>query len=349
MSNDIKRKIIHRFDNLIIKNLNQPLTNSIESIDEINSKFYITLICSKDNLAEYQHLINQAKSILNHDGIEYEIILTNPTTVTTTTTKESTMNDKRKHIKKVNKLIMIASGKGGVGKSTIALNLAITLAKFGKKVGLIDADIYGPSLSSLTNINQKPQLINNLMIPHKKFGIELMSASFLINNSDALIWRGPMISKMLYQLMHLTDWAREYDHLDYLLIDMPPGTGDVYLSLAENYYIDGAIVISTPQSLSLADVNRTMTMLNKLNIQCLGIIENFSYLLNKEEEKNYIFGKNNLNRNLAKDFNTNLISKLPYDPYFNEQSQISKPLTYHDEKSVISILFKEIVKALVFN
>jgi ATP-binding protein involved in chromosome partitioning len=171
-------------------------------------------------------------------------------------------------------VIAVASGKGGVGKSTTALNLALGLRDLGLRVGLLDADIYGPSVPRLTGINEKPQLDENRkMIPIKRFGLAIMSIGFLVEEDTAMIWRGPMVMSAITQMLRDVAWGT----LDILVVDMPPGTGDAQLTLAQNVPLKGAVIISTPQDLSLIDARRGLAMFRKVNVPVLGIVENMSY------------------------------------------------------------------------
>jgi ATP-binding protein involved in chromosome partitioning len=171
-------------------------------------------------------------------------------------------------------VIAVASGKGGVGKSTTALNLALGLRDLGLKVGLLDADIYGPSVPRLTGIREKPELDDNRkMIPITRFGLAIMSIGFLVEEDTAMIWRGPMVMSAITQMLRDVAWGT----LDVLVVDMPPGTGDAQLTLAQNVPLKGAIIISTPQDLSLIDARRGLAMFKKVNVPVLGIVENMSY------------------------------------------------------------------------
>ena len=180
------------------------------------------------------------------------------------------LNDKPRKVKiklpDIQRMLVVGSGKGGVGKSTVAANLAISLAELGHKVGILDADIYGPSIPRIFNIKEKPEIKDGLLIPFEKYGLKIMSMGFLVPEESALVWRGPMLTKAVHQLFKMTLWATTQDPLDYLIIDTPPGTGDIHLSVAENYEIDGAIVVTTPQALALIDAFKTVDMFKKLQI-----------------------------------------------------------------------------------
>ena len=219
-------------------------------------------------------------------------------------------NNKQKakiHIEGVKKIIIVTAGKGGVGKSTIASLLAHNLKNRSMKIGILDADIYGPSIPQIFAINNKPKLDNNKMIPLKSHGIELNSIGFITEPSASISWRGPMISKALYQLLSLTKWQ----NLDCLIIDMPPGTGDIHLSLLENYQIDSALIVTTPQKISEIDVARSINLYKKFNVDIAGIVENMSfYINNKTNEKLSIFAGNS-GKQIAKNYDLKLLAKLP--------------------------------------
>jgi len=173
----------------------------------------------------------------------------------------------------VKNTLAVASGKGGVGKSTVAVNLAVSLALDGAKVGLIDADIYGPSIPLMMGINERPQLVNQKLLPLAAHGVKVMSIGFLIDPNQAVIWRGPMVSGALKQFMSDVEWSE----LDYLVFDLPPGTGDIHLTLVQTIPLSGAVVVTTPQDISLADARKAYKMFEKVNVPILGIIENMSY------------------------------------------------------------------------
>jgi len=175
----------------------------------------------------------------------------------------------------VKNTIAVASGKGGVGKSTVAVNIAVALAKDGARVGLIDADVYGPSIPLMMGIKERPQVRDKRIFPVERWGVAVMSIGFFIESTQAVIWRGPMLGKMLGQFIADVEWGE----LDYLVFDLPPGTGDIQLSLAQALPLTGAVVVTTPQDVSLSDVRRAMQMLEKVNIPILGIVENMSYYI----------------------------------------------------------------------
>lgn len=224
--------------------------------------------------------------------------------------KQQEQEKTKLHIENVDKVILIAAGKGGVGKSTISALLAHKLKTEGKKVGIIDADIYGPSIPHMFDLQGKPALENNRMIPLQNYGISVNSIGFLTDPAASVSWRGPMTSKALYQLLSLTNWGK----LDYLIIDTPPGTGDIHLSLLQNYIIDKVIMITTPQDISQIDVVRTINLYNKFNIPIAGIIENMSYYTPPNSKKKISIFSGKSGELIAKEYNIPLLAKLPITP-----------------------------------
>ncbi len=231
--------------------------------------------------------------------------------LTSTRKNQSTSNEKAKiQIEGVGKIFLVASGKGGVGKSMIASLLAHKLKADGKKVGIVDADIYGPSIPHLFSLKGKPELDDNKMVPLENYGIVVNSIGFLTEPSASISWRGPMVSKAIYQLLSLTNWGK----LDYLIIDSPPGTGDIHLSILQNYIIDQVIMVTTPQKISEIDVSRAVSLYKKFNVPILGVIENMSYyVIPKTGESISIFTGDGGNK-IASDHNLDLLTKLPIDP-----------------------------------
>lgn len=250
----------------------------------------------------------------------------------------------KKKIPGVKKVIMICSGKGGVGKSTISSYLAYYLGLSGYKVGLFDSDIYGPSVQKIFGVDSEVEIKDGKFVPHEKFGLKLMSMGFIVKSDDALVWRGPMVTKTLNQMLLQTDWQYRKmlvkSDLDYLIIDTPPGTGDVHLSLAENYEIDGAIVVSTPQNLAIANSHRSVDMLQKLGIELLGVVENMAYILGKDGSKNYIFGEGNVEK-YSGERGLKLLTSIPIIPELSTiiDSEILKDKILKDK-------FTDLIKVL---
>jgi len=187
----------------------------------------------------------------------------------------------------IKRVVAVASGKGGVGKSTVSVNLACALARLGSKVGLLDCDIYGPSIPLMMGIRQKPTISDQeMMVPPVQYGVKLMSIGFLIDGDQPVIWRGPMIMKTIQQFIGSVEWGE----LDYLLVDLPPGTGDAQLSLCQTVPLDGGVIVTTPQEASLGVVRKGISMFQKVNVPILGIVENMSYFTTPQGERVEIFG-----------------------------------------------------------
>jgi ATP-binding protein involved in chromosome partitioning len=228
----------------------------------------------------------------------------------------------------VKNTIAVASGKGGVGKSTVAVNLAVALAKDGAKVGLIDADIYGPSIPLMLGINEKPRIYQSggsmKMFPLENYGVKLMSIGFLIDDNTPVIWRGPMASGAVKQFMTDVEW----EELDYLLFDMPPGTGDIQLTLVQTIPLTGAVIVTTPQDVSLIDARKGLKMFSRVNVPVFGIIENMSYFIAPDTGIKYdIFGLGG-GESLAKELEVPFLGGIPIDPRIRIGGDKGKPIVY---------------------
>ena len=258
--------------------------------------------------------------------------------------KESETPKGNKVLPNVKNIIAIASGKGGVGKSTVTANLAIALAQKGYKVGLVDADIYGPSMPLMFNVeHEKPMPIEkdgrNLIRPVESYGVKLLSIGFFADTDQAVVWRGPMATRALSQLFTEADWGE----LDYMLIDLPPGTGDIHLSLVQTVSVTGAIIVSTPQKVALIDARKAVGMfsLEQINVPILGMIENMAYFTPEElpDNKYYIFGQDGL-KSLAQDSNLPLLGEIPLVQSIREAGDAGRPAVLQ-ETTPQAIAFKE--------
>lgn len=249
-------------------------------------------------------------------------------------------------IPNVKNTIAVASGKGGVGKSTVAVNLAVSLAELGLKVGLIDADIYGPSIPMMFDIKEKPKMTEidgkRKLVPIKKYGVEVMSIGFLIEGDSAVVWRGPMASSALKQFMSDVYW----DKLDVLLFDMPPGTGDIQLTLSQTIPLTGAVVVTTPQEISLIDARKGFQMFQKVNVPTLGIIENMSYYNLPDGERDYIFGKDG-GKKMCEEMKVSLLGQIPINKKIREGGDAGKPIVLSEPQSEEAISFMNIAKTLI--
>jgi ATP-binding protein involved in chromosome partitioning len=265
-------------------------------------------------------------------------------------TKENPNQIRGKEIPNIKNIIAIASGKGGVGKSTVTANTAISLAKMGFNVGVLDADVYGPSQHIMFDVERKKPLSVNIegrskMKPVENYGVKLLSLGFFTDPGQAVIWRGPMASKALNQLIFDADWGE----LDFLLIDLPPGTGDVHLSIVQALPISGAVIVSTPQNIALADAKKGVAMFQQenINVPVLGIIENMSYFTPEElpDNKYYIFGQDGA-KNLAEDISTKFLGEIPLVQSIRESGDIGRPVALQ-KGTVLENSFNEITKEMV--
>ena len=247
-------------------------------------------------------------------------------------------------IDKVKNIIVVSSGKGGVGKSTVALNFALSLSDLGNKVGLLDADIYGPSLPRLMNLYQKPiSEDGKTMSPLEKEGLKLMSMGFLVEEGSPLIWRGPMVQGVLHQMLFDVLWGE----MDFLVIDTPPGTGDVHLTLAQKVPLSGAVIVSTPQKLALIDACKAIGMFQKMNVPILGIIENMSFFNCSHCGKETSIFSTNGAQEEAKKQKIPFLGSLPLLPEISELSDQGKPIVRQNPSHIASIKFREISMILM--
>jgi len=242
----------------------------------------------------------------------------------------------RTPIKGTKYTIMVSSAKGGVGKSTFAVNLAFALKSLGKKVGLLDADIFGPSLPKLIGKNVKPETENGkAIVPVDSHGVQCMSMGFLVGETTPMIWRGPMVISAIKTLTEKVLWKE----LDYIIVDMPPGTGDTQLTFAQDIMVDGAIIVSTPQDMALLDVKRGIQMFEKTKINIIGLVDNMSFFKGDDGKEYQIFGEGGVEKT-AKEFNKEFLGKIPLHQDLRIASDKGKPLTFSSPGHEISLLFK---------
>lgn len=278
----------------------------------------------KNNLKSVKSVdIDFVLGVLNHDSRQKDMVLRN-----------------------VKNTVAVASGKGGVGKSTVAVNLAMALVMEGASVGLIDADIYGPSVPMMLNINKKPEVERidgrNMLVPVEKYGLKVMSIGLLVDTNTAVVWRGPMASSALKQFMSDTSWGE----LDYLLFDMPPGTGDIQLTLSQTIPLTGAVIVTTPQEISLADARKGKSMFDKVNVPTVGIIENMSYYPKSDGSKEYIFGQGGGQR-MCDETGIALLGEIPINTKIREQGDIGTPIVYSLPDENESKIFRNISRNLI--
>ena len=249
---------------------------------------------------------------------------------------------KKNKINGVKKIIAVSSGKGGVGKSTVAVNLAITLKNLKYNVGILDADIYGPSVPKMMGISEKPKSDDGVnLIPIKKFDIQCMSIGFMISEETPMIWRGPMVASTIKTFVSKVLW----DNVDFLIIDMPPGTGDALLTFSQEIDIDGAVIITTPQDIAIIDVKRGIEMFKKTNVKILGIIENMTSFTSDDGVEHFIFGKDG-GKNIANKFNIELLGQIPININLRKNSDEGSPFVDQFKDDKVSKLFLEIANKI---
>lgn len=307
--------------------------------------------------------LNMIKNIsIDNNVVSFEIVLTTPACPLKEQIKKDCLNelnkinnnvkynitfssnvvpfDKKTMIKNIKNIIAISSGKGGVGKSTIASNLAVGLGNMGAKTGLIDADIFGPSIPTMFNCeNEQPTIKKskekNIIVPIEQYGIKLLSMGLLIPNNKAVVWRGPMASSAMKQLILDVEWGE----LDYLIVDLPPGTSDIHITLSQSFPVTGTVIISTPQKVSTNDAEKAISMYNQeqTNIPIIGLIENMSYFIDDNDKKNYLFGKDG-GKTLCNKFSIDFIGQIPIDKRISDGSDLGYPIILKENK--ISDIFK---------
>jgi ATP-binding protein involved in chromosome partitioning len=249
-----------------------------------------------------------------------------------------------KLVEGVKNIIAVASGKGGVGKSTTAVNLALALAAEGARVGVLDADIYGPSQPTMLGISGQPKSVDGKSLePMTNHGLQAMSIGFMIDGDDTpMVWRGPMVTQALDQLLHQTRW----DNLDYLVVDLPPGTGDIQLTLAQKVPVTGAVIVTTPQDIALMDARKGLKMFEKVGIKIVGIVENMStHICSKCGHEEHIFGAGG-GEKMCADYNVEFLGGLPLDIRIREQTDSGNPTVVADPDGTIAKVYKQIARRI---
>lgn len=248
-------------------------------------------------------------------------------------------------LKDVKNIIAVASGKGGVGKSTTAVNLAVALAQSGAKVGLLDADIYGPSVPRMLGLSGKKPEVNmddKQFYPLQNFGVKTMSMGFLIDEEQAMVWRGPMVAGAVAQLLSDVKWQE----LDFLIVDMPPGTGDAQLTLSQKVKLAGAVVVTTPQDIALLDCRKGIEMFNKVHVPTLGIVENMSQFICPHcGESSAIFSEGGAER-LSKEFKTEVIAQVPLDMQIRKDGDDGTPIVAAHPDSALAGIYRELAETV---
>ena len=336
---------LQNFDDPISKkplNQNNPDINVVCKDGHCNISININPV----NKEKYSDLAKNLKDELNNieSLLSINIIFTseknNPNNTNATKDVDYRFKVKSKNI------IAIASGKGGVGKSTFAVNFSVALKQLGHKVGILDADIYGPSIPRMMGISGRPQANDEKkLIPLESYGIKCMSIGFLIGVDTPTIWRGPMVMKALEQMFNGVEWGE----LDYLIIDLPPGTGDAQLTLAQSSKLSGSIIVSTPQDVALIDARKGINMFERVGVPVLGIVENMSYFIcDNCDERHEIFSNGGA-RKEAEKFQTNFLGELPIDKNLRIYSDEGRPVCISEPEGNISKKYLEIASKIHSN
>ncbi|ACY40387.1 Mrp/Nbp35 family ATP-binding protein [Blattabacterium sp. (Blattella germanica) str. Bge] len=333
----MKKKIEKALENVFIIDNQKNIIESgfVKKIDLLSHKIVIYLSLSNPAMHFKNKLIKDITHSIKNQNISDPICI-----------KIEMKSDPK--IKPVIKnIIAVASGKGGVGKSTIATNIAVSLVKMGFHVGLLDADIYGPSIPLMFNLEEVDIHTkihkNGMMNPIMSYGVKILSIGFFSKYGQAIVWRGPMVTKVLRQFIHETDWGK----LDFLIVDLPPGTGDIHLSLLQEISLKGIVIVSTSQKIALSDVNRSVGMfrIQSISVPILGIIENMSYVLTKEsKEKCYFFGKNGV-KNFSKKMNLFFLGEIPMLQEIRKYSDLGIPGVLKNDK--IKNIFLKITRNII--
>jgi len=346
MKNISKENILHALSHVMDPDLGKDLV-TLNMIDEIqisegHVKFKLILTTPACPLKDH---LTQACIKAVHDHVDKDLkVEVDLSSRVTTKRKEN-----EELLKDVKNIIAVGSGKGGVGKSTVAVNLAIALAKTGAKVGLLDADIYGPSIPLMFGLlNEKAKGFDrdgkSYVYPFEKYGIKMISIGFFVDQSKALVWRGPMASSALKQLFTDIEWGA----LDYMVIDLPPGTGDIPLTLVQSFPLTGAIMVSTPQEVAIADVRKAADMFRneQINIPLLGLVENMAYFIPPDmpEKKYFIFGKSGCKK-FADDLKIPLLGQIPIEPGIADSGDSGRPVAV-DDNTATSHAFAKLAEAV---
>ncbi len=325
-----KKDILKALEKITVpgEGLNMVESGAVKNVQVFGDEVVVDITINNPSLQARKKTEVEILKVIHADVYEKAKIKVN-IKVGTPPAKAKTNEIKGKAIPGIKNIIAVASGKGGVGKSTITSNLAVTLAKMGFKVGLLDADIYGPSAPIMFDVaNEKPLAVNidgkSKMKPIESYGVKILSIGFFTEPSQAVIWRGPMAAKALNQMIFDAHWG----DLDFLLLDLPPGTGDIHLSIMQALPITGAVVVSTPQEVALADARKGVAMFQQeaINVPVLGVVENMAYFTPDElpENKYYIFGKEGA-KNLAEDLKIPMLGEIPLVQSIREAGDVGRP------------------------
>ena len=346
-----KKDILKALENITVPGEGQNMVESgaVKNIMVFGDEVVVDITISNPSLQARKKTEVEILKVI-HEKVYNKAKITVNVKVNAPAAKPKVNEIKGKPIPGIKNIIAVASGKGGVGKSTVTANLAVTLAKMGFKVGLLDADIYGPSMPIMFDVAQEKPLAVNIegkskMKPIENYGVKLLSIGFFTQPNQAVIWRGPMAAKALNQMIFDAHWGE----LDFMLLDLPPGTGDIHLSIMQSLPITGAVVVSTPQEVALADARKGVAMFQQdsINVPVLGIVENMAYFTPEElpNNKYYIFGKEGA-KHLSEDLNVPFLGQIPLVQSIREAGDVGRPAALQTA-TAIETAFEELTKNVV--
>jgi ATP-binding protein involved in chromosome partitioning len=340
--NDVLKILEEVIDPELNKNIIE--LNMVRNIIINDDKISLTFLLTTESCPLKEDLKNNIVEVLKKSGFKEVNINMEKMKDDDLKNIASSLKSEKSKNEKINKIIAIASGKGGVGKSTVTTNLAASLIKLGYKVGVLDADINGPNIPMMFGIKERPVSIDGMIIPIERYGIKIISLGFLMEEeSNAVLWRGPLISKAITELFEYALWGE----LDFLLVDLPPGTGDETLTVGQSLSLNGVIIVTTPQDVSVLDAKRSAYAFNKLNVKILGVIENMSYFVCPENKKEYdIFGSGG-GEKISRSLNTELLGKIPLEIEVRRGGDIGEPIVIINQDLKSSIEFMNIARKII--
>ena len=346
MTEHLKEKILLALKEIKLDGVSQDIVelNLVSGINIKNGNVQFSIEIDEKYKNYASEIIKKSqKIVMNLPEVKSAVAIPTSHKNLTSLKQESSSINRENNIEGINKIIAVASGKGGVGKSTTAINLAISIKKNGYNVGILDADIYGPSIPKLIGSNQKPQSDGKKLKPVNAFGLQVMSIGFLVPDDSPTIWRGPMVISALTQLLTQVSWK----NLDFLIVDLPPGTGDIQLSLSQKANLSGSVIVSTPQDLALIDARKGLNMFRKVDVPVLGIIENMSFFICPScNEQTNIFGNGGAKKE-AENLGVDFLGAIPLDCEIRSTSDEGIPITEKNDKSPQSKTYNKIAKIII--
>ena len=341
MSDQIITQVTNQLHGVIDPYTNNKMTagRALKTVNVNDEKVTINLVKGYPIATVSDELISLIKTSLSDidiGGREFEVVIGQ--TIISHSSQQGA-----KAVPGIKNIIAIASGKGGVGKSTVSANLALALAASGAKVGVLDADIYGPSQPRMLGVNGKPDALENkMLVPMENYGIKIMSIGFLVDDDTPMIWRGPMVTQALEQMLRGTAWHNDGEEIDYLVIDLPPGTGDIQLTLSQKVPVSGSVIVTTPQDIALLDARKAYKMFEKVDVPVFGVIENMStHVCSKCGHEEAIFGADGAQK-MADDYGLDVLGDIPLEMAIRELADSGKPTVVAQPESTTAKRYQSI-------